>query len=404
MIRAFLVAFAAFFALAASAGAASSAHGAAPSLDIALDRALRAPGIDPGSSAAIAIDLRSGAIVYERNARRALLPASAEKLAVSFTALRVLGPRFRFRTEVVGVGTRSGQVWNGNLGLVGYGDPTLDRSDLDRLARKFASTGIRRVAGRIVGDDTHFDARRDALGWKPSYVGYESRPLSALAVGGVMFDGANGSAAAAARAFKDALERRGIAVTGRAGGGGAPAAALTIAFDLSEPLARIVRLMNARSDNFVAEMVLKELGSTIVARGSTTAGARVVRATLSEAGVRLAGVRIADGSGLSRYDRSTVLALTDILSAGASDTAIRDAFITSLAVAGVSGTLEKRLDGRPTKGCVIGKTGTTNRASALAGFVRRRYVFAILQNGRPVPYWYARAAQDRFVTLLARSE
>jgi D-alanyl-D-alanine carboxypeptidase/D-alanyl-D-alanine-endopeptidase (penicillin-binding protein 4) len=120
--------------------------------------------------------------------------------------------------------------------------------------------------------------------------------------------------------------------------------------------------------------------------------------------VRLAGVRIADGSGLSRYDRSTVLALTDILSAGASDTAIRDAFITSLAVAGVSGTLEKRLDRRPTKGRVIGKTGTTNRASALAGFVRRRYVFAILQNGRPVPYWYARAAQDRFVTLLARSE
>jgi len=52
---------------------------------------------------------------------------------------------------------------------------------------------------------------------------------------------------------------------------------------------------------------------------------------------------------------------------------------------------------------VIAKTGTTNRASALAGFVRRRYVFAILQNGSPVPYWTARVAQDRFATALARA-
>jgi serine-type D-Ala-D-Ala carboxypeptidase/endopeptidase (penicillin-binding protein 4) len=394
---------AAIVALAVPAGAASTIRAAAPDLDLALERALKAPGIDADSSAAIAVDLRTGATVYESNAQRSLLPASAEKLAVSFAALRILGPRFRFRTEVVGVGARSGRIWRGNLGLVGYGDPTLDRSDLDRLARKFAATGITRVAGRVFGDDTHFDAQRGAMGWKPGYLGYESRPLSALAVGGVMFDGANGSAGAAARAFTEALERRGIAVSGRAVGGKAPDDALTIAFDLSETLARIVWLMNAESDNFVAEMVLKELGATTAPRGSTAAGARAVRATLAEAGVRLAGVRIADGSGLSKYDRSTVAALTDILSAGASDTAIRDAFVTSLAVAGVSGTLENRLSRRPTKGRVMGKTGTTNRASALAGFVRRRYVFAILQNGRPVPYWYARAAQDRFVTLLARS-
>ena len=58
---------------------------------------------------------------------------------------------------------------------------------------------------------------------------------------------------------------------------------------------------------------------------------------------------------------------------------------------------------RPTRGRIHAKTGTTNRASALAGFVGRRYVFAIVQNGYPVPYWWARLAQDRFVTLLARS-
>ncbi len=161
--------------------------------------------------------------------------------------------------------------------------------------------------------------------------------------------------------------------------------------------------MNAESDNFVAEMVLKGLGATIVEPGSTAAGARVVRSTLRDAGVPLAGVRIADGSGLSRFDRVTVRALTDILRAGATDPRIGEIFVSSLAVAGMSGTMKARLATRPTRGRIHAKTGTTNRASALAGFVGRRYVFAILQNGSPVPYWTARAAQDRFVTVLARS-
>jgi D-alanyl-D-alanine carboxypeptidase/D-alanyl-D-alanine-endopeptidase (penicillin-binding protein 4) len=382
---------------------ASERETAPGNLEYSLARSLRAPGLDPRRTGAIAIDLRTGETVFSQNTRLSLLPASAEKLAVSFAALRVLGPGFRFRTEVMASGTRSGGVWRGNLWLVGFGDPTFAQADLDRLARKFATTGITRIAGRVLGDDTHFDARRAAFGWKPSYLGIESRPLSALAVRDVRFDGANGSAKAAASAYIEALERRGITVTGTAGTGRAPAGALTVAFDLSQRLAHVLRLVNAESDNFAAEMLLKELGTTIAARGSTAAGARVVRSTLAEAGVPLRGVRIADGSGLSRFDRTTAQVLAMILRAGASDPAIRDAFVTSLAVAGISGTLEKRLGTSPTRGRVIAKTGTTNRASALAGFVRRRFVFAILQNGSPVPYWTARTAQDRFVTALARA-
>ena len=347
--------------------------------------------------------MSTGTTIYAHNSTASLLPASVEKLAVSYTALHLLGPRFRFRTELVGVGSRSGRVWRGNLVLVGYGDPTLTRIDLRRLARRFSDTGIRRVQGRVFGDDTYFDSRRDALGWKPSYLGIESRPLSALSVAGLPFAGVDGSAAAAARALSDELRARGIAVTGPAGSGRAPADALPITFDLSQQLRHVVPRMNADSDNFVAEMVLKGLGATAGHPGTTAAGARVVRSTLREAGVRLAGVRIADGSGLSRFDRVTAAALADILRAGASDARFGDAFVSSLAVAGVSGTLRARLATRPTRGRIHAKTGTTNRASALAGFVGRRYVFAIVQNGYPVPYWTARSAQDRFVTVLARS-
>jgi D-alanyl-D-alanine carboxypeptidase len=57
----------------------------------------------------------------------------------------------------------------------------------------------------------------------------------------------------------------------------------------------------------------------------------------------------------------------------------------------------------PAHGAVIAKTGTTARASALSGFVRDRYAFAVMQNGSPVSSWWARKAQDRFVTVLASS-
>ena len=396
-------AFAVIFAAATAATASTSSSAAPPDLAATLDRALRAPGISAQDTAAVAVDLRTGQTVFSSNAQRSLLPASAEKLPVSLAALRALGPRFRFRTEVLGAGSRVGDTWSGNLWLVGYGDPTLTVADVERMARRFADTGVTRVAGRIMGDDSHFDTRRDALGWKPHYVGVESRPLSALSVAGVPLTGINGSAIAAARAFADALTRRGIAVTGRAGTGRAPEDALPITFDLSKRLAQLLKLVNGESDNFAAEMLLKELGATIAPRGSTKAGALVVRGQLAAAGVPLAGVRIADGSGLSRFDRLTAESLTAILRAGVDDPALRGAFVTSLAVAGISGTLEKRLDLRATRGRVIAKTGTTSRASALAGYVRRRYVFAILQNGRPVPYWTARAAQDRFVLALARA-
>jgi serine-type D-Ala-D-Ala carboxypeptidase/endopeptidase (penicillin-binding protein 4) len=376
---------------------------ASPELTAALQRALAAPGVSARRTGALAIDLRTGEVVFEANAARGLAPASAEKLAVSFAALRVLGPGFRFRTEVIGNGQLVGTTWQGDLFLAGYGDPTLELGDLRKLAREVAEWGIRRVSGRIVGDERHFDTHRDAPGWRPWFLGIESPPLSALAVDDVDVRGANGSAVAAAKAFRAELERAGVRAPGRAVTGRVPAGAIILADDLSVPLSAIVRRMNRESDNFVSEMLLKELGATAETRGTTAAGGRVVRQALVDAGIPVTGVRIVDGSGLSRLDRLTAESLVAILSVGAADPAIREAFVSSLAVAGVSGTLKRRLDRRPTRGQVIAKTGTTSQASALAGFVRRRYVFAILQNGSPVPYWSARLAQDRFVTLLARS-
>jgi serine-type D-Ala-D-Ala carboxypeptidase/endopeptidase (penicillin-binding protein 4) len=379
------------------------AQAADTTLRTRLDRALRVPHVDPARTAALAVDLRTGAVVYSRNPSLSLVPASNQKVPVAYAALALLGGGYRFHTEVVGTGSQLGEVWVGNLFLRGYGDPTLDTSDLGKLATQVASWGIRRVTGAVVGDESWFDARRTAPGWKPRFYIHESPPLSALTVSRGWYRGrtAPKPALAAAALFRQELEAAGVQVARPSRSRPLKQEGVPLARDVSEPLAKIVRFMGRESDNYTAEILVKQLGALDAGKGTTAAGLRVVRRLLGDADVPLAGVRLADGSGLSSLDRLTAEAMVALLEAGLADREIKGAFLASLAVAGVDGTLEGRMRSRPARGRVIAKTGTTQLASSLSGYVRGRYAFAVLQNGRPVSSYWARKAQDRFATILA---
>lgn len=373
-----------------------------PALAAKLRGALSGAGLSPKRTSALAVDLRTGDVLYAQRERLAVAPASNVKLLVAFAALVRLGPAYRFDTEVVGAGRLVGGVWRGDLHLVGHGDPTLATADLNSLAAQLQGWGIRRITGSVVGDETWFDRRRDAPGWRSGFLGQESPPLSALAVDRAERWPTVSPALGAAAALDDALERRGVVIAKTPRVGAVPASGgFPLARDVSAPLADIVRRMNRESDNYTAELLLKQLGATVGKAGTTAAGANVVRDALAEAGIPRLGLRVADGSGLSRLDRVSAATLVALLRAAAAAPTIRDAFVSSLAVAGVNGTLERRLNTKPTYGRVVAKTGTTRISSSLAGFVRGRYVFAILHSGTAVPTWEARAAQDRFVTLLA---
>jgi serine-type D-Ala-D-Ala carboxypeptidase/endopeptidase (penicillin-binding protein 4) len=162
-----------------------------------------------------------------------------------------------------------------------------------------------------------------------------------------------------------------------------------------------VAYMNRESDNFTAELLLKQLGAVDRGRGTSAAGAEAVRGALRGAAIPLAGVRIVDGSGLSARNRLTAAAVIGILVVAWHDPRIRPAFVHSLAVAGVNGTLEDRLERPPARGAVLAKTGTLPESSALSGYARGRWAFAVIQNGRPVSQFWARQAQDRFASVLA---
>jgi D-alanyl-D-alanine carboxypeptidase/D-alanyl-D-alanine-endopeptidase (penicillin-binding protein 4) len=385
---------------------ALSVQAAASSLPLStrLASALAVRGNHAASSAAVAVDLRSGGVVFARHPDLALDPASNEKLPLTFAALRDLGLTYRFRTAALASGAREGDVWHGDLFLKGFGDPTLTTARLRNLARQVAATGITRVDGRLLGDETWFDKRRTAPGWKPEYFMLECPPLSALVVDRGVYDDhiAFNPAIAAAGTFRRLLRHEGV-VTGPVGLGRAPVGATELGEVYSATLPNVITVMDHQSDNFRAEMLLKDLGAESGGGGTTAAGAAVVRRALAAADVPLAGDVLADGSGLSLFDRLTATSIVTLLAAAWNDPQLKLPFWRALPVAGENGTLEDRMTTAPARGAVRAKTGTTDEASALSGYVGDRYVFAVLQNGSPVAWNAARKAQDRFATALARA-
>ena len=137
-----------------------------------------------GASAAVTVrDVTTGETLYNRNGDRRLIPASNTKLLTSTAALEILGPGYRFTTDLRTTGTRSGSTLQGDIYLRGEGDPTMREADYDALATALAASGITTVTGNLNADDTWFDSVRMGREWvwedEPFYY---AAPISALTV------------------------------------------------------------------------------------------------------------------------------------------------------------------------------------------------------------------------------
>jgi serine-type D-Ala-D-Ala carboxypeptidase/endopeptidase (penicillin-binding protein 4) len=361
-----------------------------------LDRMVRESGL--AGSTSVSVVALDGSVVYEWKGTRARLPASNEKLVTAVAALAELGPSARLHTKVVAVATPEGGVLDGSIWLVGGGDPSLGERDLKRLARMIRGTGITRITGNVLGDESLWDAQRAAPGWKRGFLGEECPPLSALTVARSQ---ARRPALRAAAVLRRALRAAGVRVSGGIGQGTAPFEATEIADDASPLVASLVAKMGKDSDNFIAEMLFKAVAADAYGEGTTAGGARRARGILRRHALALTGTRIVDGSGLSMRNRASSGFIARMLAALSRDAALAAPFRSSLAIAGRDGTLRKRMTSGPAAGVVRAKTGTLNEASALSGYAGP-YAFSVLVGGRPVNLTAAHALQDRIAQYLAR--
>jgi D-alanyl-D-alanine carboxypeptidase/D-alanyl-D-alanine-endopeptidase (penicillin-binding protein 4) len=381
--------------------AALAAAPPAPALDAAavgarLSQQMRAAGAYSGGYAR---DLDSGRILFSWRADRPRIPASVEKLFVTASTLLRLGPTGRLETRAVTDAPPDPEGIVGTVWLVGGGDPTLDDRDLGVLAESVAATGVTRVQTGVVGDESRFDRLRGG----PRTGGRPDRDIGGRIGALVMRRGYQRDPAGyAAQRFARALRSAGITVRGSVGRGEPlREEPVELGSHLSPTAAALARATNVPSDNFIAEMLLKNLGAALYERGTTTAGARAVRATLDSFGV---SPRIADGSGLSRANRTSPREVVRLLDGMDADETAGPAFAASMAVAGRSGTVRRRMRGTPASGRCRVKTGTIIGVSNLAGVCRSAggadVAFAWLMNG--VSPYGARAIQDRMTATLAR--
>ncbi len=390
--------------LALAAVAAPAARAAGPDATrTALEREMRSAGT---SSGAYAIDLESGLELAAIRPDGERTPASVEKLYTTSTALLRFGPDGRLATTALGAAAVDpGGVLAGDLYVRGGGDPTFGPDQAGALAATLVrQTGLRAVTGRVIGDESAFDTLRGppSSGFETSrYVG----PLGALTFNRGRKSGKRPGFQArparfAAAAFRRALERAGVDVAAGAAAGATPPAAVTLAEQPSPSMAELARRTNVPSDNFLAETLLKALGMRYGGAGSTRAGAQVVRSSVVGLGLT---PTVVDGSGLSRANHTSPRQVVRLLQRmGEEDTF--PAFQRSLAVAGVSGTLRRRMRGTPAQRRCRGKTGTLTGVSALAGYCTTtsgsRVAFAFLMNR--VSATGARRLQDRMTVALAR--
>lgn len=176
----------------------------------------------------------------------------------------------------------------------------------------------------------------------------------------------------------------------------APAGAVVLATHRSRPLAEVLRGVMKRSDNALTRLLYLQLGAQAAQPGEPTLAAadRRVRAWFAAHGVADAGLVMDNGSGLSRQERITPAQLAAVLRAGQAGAQAPE-LLSTLPIAGVDGTLSRRLKDGPAAGRARLKTGTLRDAVGLAGFVTdaagRPWVFVALLNhpeaarkGRPV--------------------
>ena len=205
--------------------------------------------------------------------------------------------------------------------------------------------------------------------------------------------------------FKQILQKRGITLDKPVRVAAAPKDGLrTLATHDSPTLAVVVHELGKRSNNFVAEQVLRTLGAEIMGRpGTWQKGLDAVARYLEGSGISRATYTMRNGSGLYDSNRFSAEQIATVIRSAMRDFRISGEFLASLAVSGADGTLANRMAGSAAERYVRAKTGTLAKVSCLSGVAgapgQKPLVFSLLMNDVRSPV-EARGLQDQITELL----
>ncbi|RVW06665.1 D-alanyl-D-alanine carboxypeptidase/D-alanyl-D-alanine endopeptidase [Rhodococcus spongiicola] len=352
---------------------------------------------DLGVFTGVVSDAQTGTVLWAKDPDTLMTPASATKILTAAAAMLTLPPDHRVETRVV-QGSSAGE-----LVLVGEGDPTLTAQPPGQpnyypgaphvadLVEQIRRAGVE--VDRIVVDTSAYIGPAMAPGWVPDDIaaGFIA-PVEPVMIDGAriepLIDESPRSATPALDAGRTLAQALGIDPARVALGKAEPDAA-TVASVQSAPLRDRLGQMMRMSDNVLAETIAREVaGAKNVDRSFAGATASVAQ-VLYDAGFKMDGLILHDGSGLSVDNRVSALLLDNVLNAAAGDSKPQlRPMLDDLPVAGATGTLADRYvsGDRTGAGWVRAKTGTLSIASVLTGYVvdadGRVLTFTLMSNDR----------------------
>lgn len=385
----------------------------------------------------VVYDPKTKKIISSYNENMPLVPASTTKLLTTETALNLLGENYRWMTQL----EYSGEVdeagtLNGNLYIVGSGDPSLGTNKagawsykeiIADFAHGLSSEGIKKVNGDIIIQTALYKSNATKL---PENIVWLEKNNYYLPVGttkeinpaneklivrkgnmssndkryfyvspyanqmvyadkydgeGVLSTNLPAAPAFLANSFKSTLSKSGVAVTGKVVPKmteSNPENRKMVAVYKSPTLSDIIYYTNQRSDNSLAEALLKTVGFQKIGDQTSESGRIVVNNHLKDIAFDTEGLSYIDGSGLSRSNKVTPIAQVKYLTSLMNQKYYKTYF-DSLPIGGQSGTLKRMFLGEG-NGQIFAKTGTLNKVKTLAGYIKtnsgKTLVFSLLVN------------------------
>ena len=377
------------------------------------------------------VNPRTGDTLYSKNAGKLIMPASNMKIITSAAALTLLGPDYTYRTTFLADGPVHDSLLDGNLLVIGRGDPTISdnmrgvaTTVMDALADSVRAHGIREVTGSLARVGDAFPDSIHGYGWEWDDLGeYYAAGVDELifnegmapttlrpppdTVRDSLYSGpAKDPATGYLNAFNDALLRKQITVEA-----GVMDSILPTPFKMdtlftfmSLPMRNIIPALMKPSQNQIAEILLKTIGLERGGMGTADSARKIVGQLLLSWGVQPDGFVIRDGSGLSRHDLVSPETIVRVLDRIQQDTAFA-VFYNAMPIAGVDGTLKDRMKGTPAEGNVHAKTGSIASARSLSGYVTtadgERLIFSVLSNNWTTPSSEVTGIADQIATALA---
>lgn len=405
-------------------------------VDIQLNSMMTDPVLRNANWGFVVYDPKTKKIISSYNENSSLIPASTTKLLTTETAMNLLGENFRWMTQLEYSGTIEEGVLNGNLYIVGSGDPSLGSNKAgassyrDIISDFIAATkeiGIKKINGDIIIQTGVFKLNKTQLlpenivwlengnYYLPVGTTYEINPQNEKLIarksnpfsenknfyyispyigqmvyadqfdGGYLTTKMPDAPAYLANNLRATMLKSGLPVVGKVVTKVTdpnPEKRERITSYQSPTLAEIIMYTNQRSDNALAEATLRMVGFQKLGDQTLEAGRKVVNNHLESVGFETEGLNYYDGSGLSRNNVVTPISQVKFL-ANLMNEKYYKTFYESLPIGGQSGTL-KRMFNSTGNGQIFAKTGTLNKVKTLAGYMRtnsgKTLVFSLLIN------------------------